>query len=191
MAGEVPVAAATAAAAPLAPELAWWEEKPTEEEMVEVKERVHPGYEYSGHEDPTHGQNCKVSRGEAHKRVTLIVSGELRDKGCPKAYCMKRPTAESSHPLGCNATRLFAGKNCVVLVPCASAGGQQGKAVDPPAGLELLAADVGSYSSDSSIGSESDDVVEVLGLAAGAGSTTKKRRPTRKVAASKAIDARY
>ncbi|RLN03835.1 hypothetical protein C2845_PM13G17930 [Panicum miliaceum] len=103
-----------------------WEEKPTEEEMVEVEvllaelqklkaekltgatvalsfakrltqpiqERVHPGYEYSGCEDPTRGQNRKVSRSEAHKRVTLIVSGEIHNKGCPKAYCLKRPTAE-------------------------------------------------------------------------------------------------
>ncbi|RLN11955.1 hypothetical protein C2845_PM09G13620 [Panicum miliaceum] len=118
-----------------------WEEKPTDEEMVEVEmllaelqklkaekltsaavalsfakrltqpiqERVHPGYEYSGRDDPTRVQNRKVSR---------------------------------TH--------------------------------------------VGSFSSDSSIGSESDDVVEVPGLAAGAGSTMRKRCPTRKVAVSKA-----
>ncbi|RLN11844.1 hypothetical protein C2845_PM09G10440 [Panicum miliaceum] len=210
---------------PLVPN-ARWEEKPTNEEMVEVEvllaelqklkaekltgnavalsfakrltqpiqEWVHPGYEYLGRDDPTRVQNRKVSRSKAHKRVTHIVSGEVRGKGCLKAYCLKRPTTEfstelflsSSHPLGCNTTRLFAGKNCVILVPCAFAERQQGKAVDPPAGLALLAADFGSFSSDSSIGSESDDVVEVSGPAAGAGSTTKKRRPTRKVAVSKA-----
>ncbi|RLN03423.1 retrotransposon protein, putative, Ty3-gypsy subclass [Panicum miliaceum] len=64
--------------------------------------------------------------------------------------------------------------------------GAAGKAVNPPAGLALPAADVGTYSSNSSIGSESDDVVEVSGPTAGAVSTTKKQRPTRKVAASKA-----
>ncbi|RLN43356.1 hypothetical protein C2845_PM01G37990 [Panicum miliaceum] len=58
------------------------------------QERVHPGYEYSGRDDPTRVQNHKVSRSEAHRRVTLIVSGEVGDKGCPKAYCLKRPTTE-------------------------------------------------------------------------------------------------
>ncbi|RLN35043.1 hypothetical protein C2845_PM03G32060 [Panicum miliaceum] len=163
-----------------------WEEKPTEEEMVEVEvllaelqklkadkltgaalalsfpkrltqpiqERVHPGYEYSGREDPTCGQNRKVSRGEAHRRVTLIVSGQEKVMSfwCP--------------------------------VPLSE--GQQGKAIDPPTGLALPVADVESSSSDSSIGSESDDVVEVSGPATGAGSTMKKRRATRKVAALKA-----
>ncbi|RLN11513.1 hypothetical protein C2845_PM09G14920 [Panicum miliaceum] len=103
-----------------------WEEKPTEEEMVEVEvllaklqklkaekltgatvalsftkqltqpiqERVHPGYEYTSREDPTRGQNRNVSPGEAHKRVTLIVSGEVRDKGCLKVYYLKRPTTK-------------------------------------------------------------------------------------------------
>ncbi|RLM42314.1 hypothetical protein C2845_PMPSC056050 [Panicum miliaceum] len=153
-----------------------WEEKPTEEEMVEVEvllaelqklkdekltgaavalsfvkrltlpiqERVHPGYEYSGREDPTRRKNRMVSRGQAHRRVMLIMSGEFWPRGAA------------------------------------------GKAVNPPAGLALPAADVGTYSSNSSIGSESDDVVEVSGPTAGAVSTTKKQRPTRKVAASKA-----
>ncbi|RLN11915.1 hypothetical protein C2845_PM09G14090 [Panicum miliaceum] len=124
-----------------------------------IQEWVHPAYEYLGRDDPTRVQNRKVSRSEAHRRVTLMMSGEVHDKGCSKAYCLKRPTTEE---------------------------GQQGKAVDPPAGFALPAAEVGSSLSDSSIGSESDDVVEVSGLAAGAGSTMKKRRPTRKLAASKA-----
>ncbi|RLN21844.1 hypothetical protein C2845_PM07G10810 [Panicum miliaceum] len=153
-----------------------WEEKPTDEEMVEVElllaelqklkaekltgaavalsftkwltqpilERVHPEYEYSGREDPTRGQNRKVSRGEAHKRVTLIVSGEVRDKGCLKAYCLKRPTTEE--------------KIMSFWCPAPLLEGQQGKAVDPPAGLAMPAADVGSYSSGSSIGAQQDGV---------------------------------
>ncbi|RLM68907.1 hypothetical protein C2845_PM17G06750 [Panicum miliaceum] len=157
-----------------------WKEKPTEEEMVEVEvllaelqklkaenltsatmalsfdkrltqpieEPVHPGYEYSGREDPTRVQNCKVSRSEAHRRVTLIVSGEVRDKGCPKAYCLKWPTTEE--------------KSMSFWCPAHLPEGQQGKAVDPPARLALPAVDVGSFSSDSSIGSKSDDVVESL-----------------------------
>ncbi|RLM69211.1 putative gypsy-type retrotransposon [Panicum miliaceum] len=181
-----------------------WEEKPTDEEMVEVEvllaelqklkadkltgaavalsfvkrltqpiqERVHPGYEYSGRDDQTRVQNHKLLRSKAHRWVTLIGSGEVRDKGCPKAYCLKRPTTEE--------------KIVSFWCPASLPERQEGKVVDPPAGLALSAVDVGSYSSDSSIGSESDDVIEVSELAAGAGSTTKKRRPTRKVAASKA-----
>ncbi|RLM49100.1 hypothetical protein C2845_PMPSC055695 [Panicum miliaceum] len=185
-----------------------WEEKPTEEEMVEVEvllaelqklkdekltgaavalsfvkrltqpiqERVHPGYEYSGREDPTRRKNRMVSRGQAHRRVMLIMSGEVRDKGCPKVYCLKRPTTE--------VYSLLVESFC--FSPISFGPGAAGNAVDPPAGLALPAADVGTYSSNSSIGSESDDVVEVSGPTAGAVSTTKKQRPTRKVAASKA-----
>ncbi|RLN21864.1 hypothetical protein C2845_PM07G38920 [Panicum miliaceum] len=181
-----------------------WEKKSTDEEMVEVEvllvelqklktekltgatvalsfakrltqsiqERVHPGYEYSGCNGPIRVQNYKVSRSEALRRVTVIVSGEVRNKDCLKAYCLKRPTTEEK----------IVSFSCPMPLP----EGQQGKAVSPPAGLALLAAYVGSFSSDSSIGSESDDVVEVSGPAAGAGSTTKKRRPTRKLAAPKA-----
>ncbi|RLN12163.1 retrotransposon protein, putative, unclassified [Panicum miliaceum] len=172
-----------------------WVEKPNEEGMVEVEvllaemqklkaekltgaalalsfvkrltqpiqERVHPGYEYSGREDPTRGQNRKVSRSEAHWRATLIVSGEVHDKGCPKAYCLKRPTTE-----------LLAEKIVSFWCPTPPPEGQQGKAVDPPAGLALPAADVGSFSSDSSIGSESDDVAEVSGPAAVDESTCRR-----------------
>ncbi|RLN38929.1 hypothetical protein C2845_PM01G43930 [Panicum miliaceum] len=183
-----------------------WEEKPTEEDMVEVEmlltelqklkaekltgaavallfakrliqliqEWVHPGYKYSGREDPTRGQNRKVLRSEAHKRVMLIVSGEVRDKGCPKAYCLKRPTTEE--------------KIVSFWCPAPLSEGQQGKAVSPHAGLALPAADVGSYSSDSSIGSESDDVVEVPGTVAGEGSITRKQRPTLKVEAETVVE---
>jgi hypothetical protein len=38
----------------------------------------------------------KVSRAEAASWVARIVSGEVRDKGCPKAYCFKRSTIEAS-----------------------------------------------------------------------------------------------
>ncbi|RLM48599.1 hypothetical protein C2845_PMPSC055854 [Panicum miliaceum] len=180
-----------------------WEEKPTKEEMVEVEvllaelqklkadkltgaavalsfakrltqpiqERVHPGYEYSGREDLTRGQNRKVLRNEAYKWVMLIVSREVRDKGCLKAYCLKWTTTEE--------------KVVSFWCPAPLPDGQQGKTIDLPAGLALLAVDVGSFSFDSSIRSESDDVVEVSGPAASAGSTTKKRRPTRKMAALK------
>ncbi|RLN22518.1 hypothetical protein C2845_PM07G10330 [Panicum miliaceum] len=193
MAGEVPTAAADAAAAPPAPELACSPSTMTNMDIeVEVllaelqkiktaklteaavalsftkrltqliQDRVHPGYEYSGCEDPTRGQNRKVSCSEAYRRVMLIVSGEVRDKGCPKEKVVS------------------------FWCPAPLPEGKQGKAVDSLAGLALLAVDVGSFSFDSSIGSELDDVAEVSGPAVGAGSSLKKRRPTRKMAASKA-----
>ncbi|RLN04516.1 hypothetical protein C2845_PM13G05950 [Panicum miliaceum] len=137
-----------------------------------IQERVHPDYKYSGREEPTRGQNRKVSRNEAYRRVMLIVSGEVRDKGCPKAYCLKRPTTEE--------------KVVSFWCPASLPEGQHGKAIDPPARLTLPAADVGSFSSDSSIRSDSNVVVEVSGTAAGASSISKKRRPTCKVVASKA-----
>ncbi|RLN04662.1 hypothetical protein C2845_PM13G09060 [Panicum miliaceum] len=133
-----------------------------------IQERVQPGYEYSGRENPTRGQNYKVSHSEAHRWVTLIMIGEVLDKGCPKAYCLKRPTIEE--------------KIVSFWCPTPLPEGQQGKAVDPPARLALPTMDVGSFLSNSSIGSESDDFVEVSGPAAGAGFTTKKWHPTRKVA---------
>ncbi|RLN11886.1 orf3 [Panicum miliaceum] len=83
-----------------------WEEKPTEEEMVEVEvlltelqklmaqKLTGAAVALSFVKRLTHMQNRKVSRSEAHKRVTLIVSGEVRDKGCPKAYYLKRPTTK-------------------------------------------------------------------------------------------------
>ncbi|RLM73212.1 hypothetical protein C2845_PM15G03260 [Panicum miliaceum] len=94
-----------------------WEEKPMEEEMVKklkankltgatvalsfakrltqpIQERVHPCYEYSGRDDPTCGKNHKVSHNEAFWRVSLIVNGKVRDKGCPNEYCLKLPHTE-------------------------------------------------------------------------------------------------
>ncbi|RLN13260.1 hypothetical protein C2845_PM09G13250 [Panicum miliaceum] len=162
-----------------------WEEKPTEDEMVEmevllaelqkltankltgaavalsfakrltkpIQERVHPGYEYSGCNDPTRGRNRRVSLGEAFKWVSLIMNGEVHDKGCPKAHCLKQPTTEIK--------------------------GQQGKAMDPPVGLALPVVDVASFSSDSSIGIKSDDVVDVSGPGAVAGAKGSEEEAAR------------
>jgi hypothetical protein len=70
-----------------------------------IQERVHPGYEYSGWEDPTQVKNFKVPHAEAANRVAHIVSGEVRDKGCPKMYCLKRPTTKVGFTL--ISTELF------------------------------------------------------------------------------------
>jgi hypothetical protein len=57
-----------------------------------IQERVHPAFEYWGHRDPTRGQDRKVPREEIANRVARIMAGQIRDKGCPKAHCLKRPT---------------------------------------------------------------------------------------------------
>ena len=57
-----------------------------------IQERVHPAFEYWGHQDPTWGHERKVPRDEIANRVARIMAGQIRDKGCPKAHCLKRPT---------------------------------------------------------------------------------------------------
>ena len=53
---------------------------------------MHPGFEYWGRQDPTRGQNRKVPRDKASNRVARMMQGVIRDKGCPKAHGLKRPT---------------------------------------------------------------------------------------------------
>ena len=55
-----------------------------------IQDRVHPGFEYWVRQDPTRGQNRKVPREEASNRIALMMQGVIRDKGCPKAHCLKR-----------------------------------------------------------------------------------------------------
>ena len=57
-----------------------------------IQERVHPAFEYWGHRDPTRGHEHKVPRDEIANRVAHIMAGQIRDKGYPKAHCLKRPT---------------------------------------------------------------------------------------------------
>ena len=57
-----------------------------------IQERVHPAFEYWGHRDPTRGHERKVPWDEIANRVACIMAGQTRDKGCPKAHCLKRPT---------------------------------------------------------------------------------------------------
>ena len=57
-----------------------------------IQERVHPAFEYWGHRDPTRGHERKVPLDEIANRVACIMVGQIRDKGCPKAHCLKRPT---------------------------------------------------------------------------------------------------
>ena len=57
-----------------------------------IQERVHPAFEYWGHRVPTRGHERKVPRDEIANRVTRIIAGQIRDKGCPKAHYLKRPT---------------------------------------------------------------------------------------------------
>ena len=57
-----------------------------------IRDRVHPDFEYWGRQDPTRGQNQKVPREEAVNRVARIMQGMIRDRGCSKMHCLKRPT---------------------------------------------------------------------------------------------------
>jgi hypothetical protein len=66
-------------------------------------------------------------------------------------------------------------------VPCATAGGAAGQSYRP-SHRACTAGGGGSDYSSYSIGSESGDVVEVAGPAPGAGSVSRRRRPTCKVA---------
>ena len=57
-----------------------------------IQERVHPAFEYWGHRDPTRGHERKVPRDEIANLVTRFMAGHIRNKSCPKAHCLKRPT---------------------------------------------------------------------------------------------------
>ena len=57
-----------------------------------IQDRVHPGFEYWGRQDPTRGQNRKVPWEEATNRIARMMQVPIRDKGCPKAHCLKRMT---------------------------------------------------------------------------------------------------
>ena len=57
-----------------------------------IQDRVHPGFEYWGRQDPTQGQNQKVPQDEAANWVARMMQGPICDRGCPKAHCSKRPT---------------------------------------------------------------------------------------------------
>ena len=62
-----------------------------------IQERVHSAFEYWGRQDQTRGQERKVPREEIANWVTRIMVWQIRDKGCPKALCLKRPTDAVSH----------------------------------------------------------------------------------------------
>jgi len=61
-----------------------------------IQDRVHPGFEYRGRQDPTRGQNRMVPREEASNRIARMMQGVTRDKGCSKAHCLKQLTREVS-----------------------------------------------------------------------------------------------
>jgi hypothetical protein len=69
-----------------------------------IQERVHPAFEYWRRQDPTRGQESKVPREEIANRVARIMVGQIRDKGCPKAHGLKRPTDAVSFP---GSSKLF------------------------------------------------------------------------------------
>jgi hypothetical protein len=72
--------------------------------IQQIKDQVHPTYEYWGQSDPTREVNRKVSKEEMVVRVSRIYSGKVKIKKCPKAHSLKRP-ADSVSPGTC--FRLF------------------------------------------------------------------------------------
>ena len=61
-----------------------------------IQDRVHPGFEYWARQDPTWGQNRKVPWEEASNRVARMMQGAIREKGWPKAHCLKWSTNDLS-----------------------------------------------------------------------------------------------
>jgi len=178
-----------------------------------IQDRVHPGFEYWGCQDPIRGQNRKVPRDEASNLVARMMQGAIRDKGCPKAHCLKGLTRAVSvpcfselfcfcfhvvlfrfpcaaHPLGCNQLRISPLLQAKVLEywsPAPLPEGDVGKKAIVPADLkEPKAADL-EVSSNSSVGVESD--VEVIGPSVPphlSASGQRRRQAIRKASASKA-----
>jgi hypothetical protein len=59
--------------------------------IQQIKDRVHPAYEYWGQSDPMREVNHKVSKEEMEARVSQMYSGKVKIKKCPKAHSLKRP----------------------------------------------------------------------------------------------------
>ena len=51
-----------------------------------IQDRVHPGFEYRGRQDPTRGQNRMVPREEASNRIARMMQGPICDRGSPKTH---------------------------------------------------------------------------------------------------------
>ena len=63
-----------------------------------IKERVHPGGEYSGPCDPTReSPSLPTQKGMIHRVEVLFArDAEITNEGCPPAYSLKRPADEVS-----------------------------------------------------------------------------------------------
>ena len=63
-----------------------------------IKDRVHPGSEYSGPNDPTRESAKLWTEEEMICRVKSLFAGdvEVSDEGCPPTYSLKRPADEVS-----------------------------------------------------------------------------------------------
>ena len=58
-----------------------------------IKERIHPGFKYRGHSDPSREQNHSVTKEEIIARVSSFLDSEVSNVGAPKLCQLKRPTA--------------------------------------------------------------------------------------------------
>jgi len=135
-----------------------------------IRDRVHLGFEYWGRQDPTRGWNRKVPREEAANQVARMMQGPIRDRGCLKTHCLKRPTR--------------AEKVLEFWSPAPLPEGDAGKDIATPADLKKPEAAYLEVSSDSSIGDGSD--VEVVGASAPPAAPRWRKCAVRKILASKA-----
>jgi hypothetical protein len=60
--------------------------------IQQIKDQVHPAYEYWGQSDPTREVNHNISSEEMEARVSQMYFGKVKIKKCPKAHSLKRPT---------------------------------------------------------------------------------------------------
>jgi diphthamide synthase (EF-2-diphthine--ammonia ligase) len=64
--------------------------------LQQIEDRVHPTYEYWGQSDPTWIIRRKVSKEEMVARVKNIFTMRIRNRECPKALSVYRPSVEVS-----------------------------------------------------------------------------------------------
>jgi hypothetical protein len=57
-----------------------------------IQDQVHLAFEYWGQSNPTRVAKHKVSKGEMATRMKNIFSGRIRNRKCPKALGVYRPS---------------------------------------------------------------------------------------------------
>ena len=58
-----------------------------------IKERVHASFDFWGHNDPSQEQSRVVPKEEVQARLSSFLDSLVSNKGAPKPFMLKRPTA--------------------------------------------------------------------------------------------------